>query len=138
MDSAEVAMREVIPQMLWVGNAREARDISNLLDLGIAAVVDLAIEEAPIVFPRDVVYCRFPLIDGSGNSQALLKAAVETTTSLVCENVPTLVACSGGMSRSPAVVAVALHEPSEPTLTKHCSELRERVRMMFLPHSGSS
>jgi hypothetical protein len=108
MDSAEVAMREVIPQFLWVGNAWEARDVSNLLDLGIVAVVDLAIEEAPIVFPRDVVYCRFPLVDGSGNSHALLNAAVETTTILIGGNVPTLVACSGGMSRSPAVVAVAL------------------------------
>jgi hypothetical protein len=107
-DLAEISMRDVISQVLWIGNARDAREISRLLNLGVAVVVDLALEEAPIVFPRDVVYCRFPLVDGSGNSHTLLKAAVETAATLIRERVPTLVACNGGMSRSPAVVAAAL------------------------------
>jgi predicted protein tyrosine phosphatase len=101
-------MREVIPKVLWIGNAKEARDVRAILGLGIAAVVDLAMEEAPIVFPRDVTYCRFPLIDGAGNTPAVIKAAIDTTVSFVRGNVPTVVACSGGMSRSPAIVAVAL------------------------------
>jgi predicted protein tyrosine phosphatase len=101
-------VREIVPNLLWIGNAREARDIRAVLGLGIAAVIDLAVEETPIVFPRDVVYCRFPLVDGSGNPRTVLKAAVETTTALIREQVPTLVACSGGMSRSPALVAAAL------------------------------
>ena len=65
-------MREVIDQ-LWIGNAIDARDVTGVLGLGVAAIVDLAIEEPPIQYPRDVVYCRFPLIDGSGNQPAVLR-----------------------------------------------------------------
>jgi len=101
-------MREVIPKILWIGNAKEARDVKAVLGLGIAAVVDLAMEEPPILFPRDVVYCRFPLIDGAGNTPAVIKAAIDTTVSFIRGEVPTLVTCDGGMSRSPAIVAVAL------------------------------
>jgi predicted protein tyrosine phosphatase len=101
-------MREVIPEVLWIGNALEARDVRALLGLGIAAVIDLAMEEAPILFPRDMTYCRFPLIDGAGNTPAVIKAAIDTTINFIRGDVPTLVACSGGMSRSPAIVAAAL------------------------------
>lgn len=111
-------MREIIPQVLWTGNAREARDVSAVLRLGIVAVVDLAIEEGPIAFPRDIAYCRSPLVDGSGNPRALLKAAVETTTTFIQEKMPTLVTCSGGMSRSPAIVAAALARKERADLHK--------------------
>lgn len=101
-------MREAVPQILWIGNAKDARDVRAVLALGIAAIVDLAMEEPPIVFPRDIVSCRFPLIDGAGNSPAVIKAAIDSIVHLVQGRVPTLVACSGGMSRSPAIVALAL------------------------------
>jgi protein-tyrosine phosphatase len=101
-------VREVISKLLWISNAREARDVSAVLGLGINAVVDLAIEELPILFPREVVYCRFPLVDGAGNPPALVKAAVETITNLIRGQIPTLVTCGAGMSRSPAIVAAAL------------------------------
>jgi hypothetical protein len=100
-------MREAIPRILWIGNARDARDVRAVLAAGIAAVVDLAMEEAPIVFPRDIVSCRFPLIDGAGNSPAVINAAIDSIIRLVQGKVPTLVACSGGMSRSPAIAALA-------------------------------
>jgi hypothetical protein len=57
-------MREVLPGLLWVSNAIDARDISKVLGTGVEAVVDVAIEEKPIAFPRDVLYCRIPLNDG--------------------------------------------------------------------------
>ncbi|HEV8002569.1 MAG TPA: dual specificity protein phosphatase [Planctomycetaceae bacterium] len=101
-------MREVIPQTLWIGNAREARDVKAVLGFGISAVVDLASEEPPILYPRDVVYCRFPLVDGAGNPPAVVRAAIDTTTHLIRGQVPTLVTCGGGMSRSPAIAAAAL------------------------------
>jgi protein-tyrosine phosphatase len=101
-------MREVIPQRLWIGNSREARDIRAVLDSGISAVIDLAVEGAPIAYPRDIVYCRFPLIDGSGNAPAVVLAAIDATVTLLRGGLPTLVTCSGGMSRSPAIVAAAL------------------------------
>ena len=101
-------MREVIPEKLWIGNSLDARDVTAVLGFGITAIVDLAIEELPIQFPRDVVYCRFPLIDGSGNQPAILRAAMEATARFLASGTPTLVACGAGMSRSPAIVAAAM------------------------------
>lgn len=101
-------MREIIPGILWIGNAHDARDVKGVLACGITVVIDLAIEELPIQFPRDIVYCRFPLVDGDGNSPALLKSVIDTTANFVIAEQPTLVACSGGMSRSPAIVSAVL------------------------------
>ncbi len=101
-------MREAITNCLWLGNAMDARDISAVLGLGIVAIVDLAMEEPPIQFPRDILYCRFPLVDGSGNRPQIVRAAVDLTASLIDSRVPTLVACGAGMSRSPIIVAAAL------------------------------
>jgi protein-tyrosine phosphatase len=101
-------MREAITHCLWLGNALEARDVSVVLRLGVVAIVDLAMEEPAIHFPRDIVYCRIPLVDGSGNRPEIIRAAVELTASFIDSRVPTLVACGAGMSRSPIIVAAAL------------------------------
>lgn len=101
-------MRELIDEQLWIGNALDIRDVTGDLGLGIKAIIDLAMEELPTVFPRDIVYCRFPLIDGAGNSTATLRAAIETTVAMITARVPTLVACGAGMSRAPTIVATAL------------------------------
>ncbi|QDU07698.1 dual specificity protein phosphatase [Gimesia aquarii] len=65
-------------------------------------------EEPPVTFPREIVYCRLPLIDGEENHQPVLQTAIETLVRFIEAEEPTLVACSGGMSRSPAIVAAAL------------------------------
>jgi len=101
-------MREIIPNKLWIGNAIEARTPVRLHEVGIQAVVDLAMDEAMAQLSRETVYCRFPLVDGGGNEPATLRAAVDATTSFIRNEVATLVACSAGMSRSPAIVAAAL------------------------------
>ncbi len=101
-------MRQIVPDHLWIGNAIDVRDARRLLDAGIEAVVDLAYEEPLAVLTRDIVYCRFPIIDGSGNRPQLLVTAIDTVTRLIRRHVPTLVGCGAGMSRSPAIVAVAL------------------------------
>tara|TARA_R110002111_G_scaffold247140_5_gene310201 strand:- start:17800 stop:18219 length:420 start_codon:yes stop_codon:yes gene_type:complete len=101
-------MREVNLQTLWIGNARDARDVKAVLDLGITAIIDLAMEEPPVIFPREIVYCRLPLIDGEENNPAVLQTAIETVARFIQDEIPTLVACSGGMSRSPAIVAAAI------------------------------
>ena len=54
------------------------------------------------------MYCRIPLVDGSGNRPEIIRAAVDLTASLIDSRVPTLVACGAGMSRSPIIVAAAL------------------------------
>jgi len=100
-------MRQVGDYPLWVGNARDARDVKGVLAAGVRAVVDLAVEEPPVAPTRELVYLRFPLVDGDGNDPKLLRAMLQAVTALVRERVPTLVACGMGMSRSPAVAAVA-------------------------------
>jgi hypothetical protein len=90
------------------GNAIDARDMSRLHEAGIVAIVDVAAEEPAVSVARDMTYCRFPLVDGDRNNDHFVYAAVDTTATLIRKQVATLVACSAGMSRSPAVVAAAL------------------------------
>ena len=101
-------MVEVTPNVLWLGNAGDLRKPALLMDRGVAAVVDLAVEEPVAKLPREIVYCRVPLVDGSGNPREMLRLAVETVATLMCEGIPTLVCCSAGMSRSPSIAAFAL------------------------------
>lgn len=101
-------MNQIVPHFVWVGHADSARDIQTLFRLDIRAVVQLAVEETPLSLPREIMYCRFPLVDGTGNAEKTLVAAVKTLVTLLELRVPTLVACGAGMSRSPAVTAAAL------------------------------
>jgi len=101
-------MTEIVPGLLWIGNAGQVRDLSAVLDAGIEALVDLAWEEPPTRMTRDLIYCRFPLLDGAGNPPSRLRIAIDTVVSLLEKRVPTLVFCGAGMSRSPAVVAAAM------------------------------
>lgn len=101
-------MRPIIPDLLWIGNALDLRDVRATLSLGVRAVVDLAANEPPVQYPHDIAYCRLPLIDGEENTSVILRLAVSSTVQFVKARVPTLVACSAGMSRSPAVIAAAL------------------------------
>lgn len=118
-------MREIFPELLWIGNARDARDVKGVLDRGIIAVVDLALEEPPISFPRDIVYCRLPLLDGDENHPAVLQTALITVARFLEGELPTLVACSGGMSRSPAIVAGALALAQACPLTVSMQQVAE-------------
>ena len=115
-------MRAIIPELLWIGNAFDARDVQGALSLGIRAVVDLAAGESPLQYPRDISLCRLPLHDGTGNDPAVLQLAVFATAELIRSRVPTLVACSAGMSRSLAIVAAALavveRQPPDEVLAK--------------------
>jgi protein-tyrosine phosphatase len=101
-------MRRIEDLPLWVGNVGDVRDPSALVAAGVAAVVDLAVNETPANLPRDIVHCRFPLVDGGGNPAWLLRAAAETVSSFLRAGVPTLVYCGGGMSRTPAIAAAGL------------------------------
>jgi hypothetical protein len=101
-------MRKVKDCSLWVGNAGAARDTQAVLAAGVSAVVDLAGMNEPLRLPRDLIGLRFPLADGADNPPWLVCAAVQAVAGLLRLNVPTLVACDGGMSRSLAVAAAAL------------------------------
>lgn len=101
-------MRVVVPNLLWIGNVMDVDDISKLFDAGIEALVDVALNEKPVQLTRELIYCRFPLNDGGGNSPKLLSAAVATVESFITKQIPTMVYCSAGMSRSVAITAAAL------------------------------
>src|SRR5262245_3991558 len=101
-------MNQIVPYPLWVGHAREGQDYRRVFDAGIQAAVELAAEEPASQPPRELIYCRFPLVDGPGNDPKLLYLAINTLANLLERQVPTLVGCGGGMSRSPAVAAAAM------------------------------
>src|SRR5690242_17107834 len=101
-------MNQIQPYALWVGHAGEGHEFRPMFDAGIKALVQLAAEELPSQPPRELIFCRFPLIDGSGNRLELLSLAISTVAHLIQRHVPTLVSCGGGMSRAPAVAAAAL------------------------------
>ncbi|MEX2139469.1 MAG: dual specificity protein phosphatase [Pirellulales bacterium] len=105
-------MIRIEPFLLWLGHAGDCRDRERILEAGIDAVVQLAIEEPPVVLPREIVFVRIPLYDGSGNSPDVLRLAVKTVEHLLAAKVPTLLCCSGGMSRSPAIAAFAIARSS--------------------------
>jgi protein-tyrosine phosphatase len=115
-------MNQMLPYPLWIGHAGDGRDYRRLLDVGIKAVVQLAIEELPLQPPRELVYLRFPLRDGADNPDGILGLAVGALVSLLRQRLPTLVCCGAGMSRSPAVAAVAVGlvtgEPAEEILKR--------------------
>lgn len=101
-------MRQLAPHLLWLGHAGHVRDMRAVADIGIRALVDLAQNEPIPPIPRDMIYCRFPLIDGAGNDSSLLHAAIHTTADLLRMLVPALLFCSVGLSRSPAIAAAAI------------------------------
>ena len=101
-------MREILQRKLWIGNAGDGRDPERLLAAGIVAVLNLAAEEPSPFLPRSMVYCHFPIMDGSQEGHGVLDVAIQSLVSLLKNQVPTLVYCGAGMSRSPAVVAAAL------------------------------
>jgi hypothetical protein len=116
-------MREVIAGKFWVGNAGDVRDVRRVLSSGVAAVIDLAIEESPATFPRDIIYCRIPLLDGPDNPPARLHLAITTASALIKARIPTLIACGGGMSRAPTVAAAALAHAKGSDLQQALAEV---------------
>ncbi len=109
-------MHQIKPHLLWVGHAGDGRDIHGLLASQLRAVVQLAVEEPAIETPRELIYCRFPLVDGPSNDPNIIRMAVMTVASLLQHRVPTLVCCGGGMSRSPAIAAAALSTASRKNI----------------------
>ena len=99
----------IIPgETLWLGHNGNLSELKALWDADIEAVVDVAIDEPFPELSREFIYCRFPLFDGGGNEPRLLQTAIVTTAQLLRGKIPTLVTCSMGMSRSPAIAAAAL------------------------------
>jgi protein-tyrosine phosphatase len=114
--STYATMNQIKPHQLWIGNAGDCRAVSRILDKDIRAVVQLAAEESPVQLTRELISCRFPLLDGTDNDANLIDLAIGCVANLVERGIPTLVCCGAGMSRSPAIVAAALAKISHAEL----------------------
>ena len=101
-------MRRISDTSLWLGHLGDSRDLRALLDKNVVALVDLALEAPVAPVTRELVYLRFPIVDGEGNPPWLLRAAVEAVAGLVRADVTAMVCCGAGMSRSPAIAAAGL------------------------------
>ncbi len=115
-------MNQILPYPVWIGHGDESHDFARIFDVGIEAVIELAAEEPPFPTPRDLISCRFPLLDSVDNRPEVLALAIRTVAGLIAAGVPILVCCGSGASRSPAVVAAALalahHESPEACLKR--------------------
>jgi protein-tyrosine phosphatase len=101
-------MTQIMPYPLWVGHAGEGAEFRQVFDAGIKALVQLAAEELPSQPPRELIFCRIPLVDGAGNRPEMLTLAIGTVANLLRRHFSVLVSCGAGMSRSPAIAAAAL------------------------------
>jgi protein-tyrosine phosphatase len=125
-------VREIVPGQLWIGNAFDIRPFVAFQSVDVGAVVDLAIDEPSAQLGRDLIYVRIPLNDSADNSTTLLRCAIETVARLMNAKIATLVCCSAGMSRSPAIAcgALALQEHESP------NEIL-RTKFVEVPHDIS-
>jgi protein-tyrosine phosphatase len=116
-------MRHIAGTNCWIGHAGDAANFKLIFELSIRAIVQLAAEEPVLQTPRELVSLRFPLFDGVGNDLATVRLAVETISRLIADDIRTLISCSGGMSRSPAILAaaIAFHD------RRHLTEALKRI-----------
>jgi protein-tyrosine phosphatase len=115
-------MDRIPPDRLWIGHAGDSRNHPQLLENGIEAIVQVAIEERAIQAPPELIALRFPMTDAGGSQAELMHLAIITVANLIQARIPTLVCCAAGMSRSPAIAAAALsvahREPPESSLRR--------------------
>jgi hypothetical protein len=116
-------MRQVAGRTLWIGHVGDTRRPRPLLDAGIEAVIELADGEPLAILPRELVRCRFPLMDGGGNPLWLVRLAMESVAGLLRAGVPTLVCCGCGMSRSVCLAAGGLAQAEERELREALAEV---------------
>jgi protein-tyrosine phosphatase len=116
-------MNQIHPYLLRVGHAGDTQHVETLFAQGVRAVVQAAWEDPPVLLPRDLIYCRFPLVDGPGNRPDTVRLAVDTIVQLLREQVSVLVCCGSGMSRAPALAAAALSRFSGKPLNECLQEV---------------
>src|SRR5689334_4341784 len=101
-------MRQIGNRTLWLGHSGDMRDSRSLMAAGVEAMIELADSEPFTVLPRELIRCRFPLSDGGSNPPWLIRLAAETVVALIREEVPTLVGCANGLSRSVCAAAAGV------------------------------
>lgn len=104
-----------VAQNLFVGTAGDATDESTLRAHGIEVIVSLTAASPAEDVPAAVTLVEVPMMDGPQNSREAFETAVAAVGSRLATGEKTLLHCSAGASRSPAVAAaaLALHRDSE-------------------------
>lgn len=117
--SIQVSLAQIIMlqlhETLWIGHRGDVWNLALLFEHDIQAVVDLAKNETPFPLPREMVHYRIPLDDDGSNSLTLLSLAIHSVIQLLNKKLRTLVCCSAGKSRSPAICAAALAQQENRT-----------------------
>lgn len=126
-------MRHFGPYSLWLGHAGDVRDLSQVLEAEIEAIVQLSLEEPAPQITRDVTFLRIPLEDGANNPTWKLHLAVDTVSHLLSADIPILVCCGAGLSRSPAVAACALASLDRRSPADWLAEMRESLPIDVSP-----
>jgi protein-tyrosine phosphatase len=121
-------MHRIEPFPLWLGHSGDLRNPALLFAAEIQAIVDLAANEPFPQLPRDFVYCRFPLLDGEGNDPALLRVVVRAVGELMSVRIPTILCCSNGLSRTPAIAAATIGIADQSSLDAALIRVASQVR----------
>ncbi|SDK14143.1 Dual specificity phosphatase, catalytic domain [Halovenus aranensis] len=93
---------------LFVGTVEDAGDEALIREHNIAIIVSLTHSDPDGRFPSDLIVKNVPVMDGPRNDQQKFERAVTHVLSGLKTGDNTLVHCSAGPSRSPAVAATAL------------------------------
>jgi len=89
-------MRQIPPHSLWLGHAGDGRDFRAILEAGLPAVVQLAVEEEAARVAARVDLLPLSACRRAGNEEKLLYLAVTTGREFARAQIPTLVCCGGG------------------------------------------
>ncbi|MEZ5941053.1 MAG: hypothetical protein R3C18_06660 [Planctomycetaceae bacterium] len=100
---------------LWIGDTNDGRDHKVLAKCGVQAVLQLAGEEPALELPLDVLQFRIPILDSVGNISHRLILASNLLTTLLANDMTTLVCCSEGNGRSLAIATCAIGQMNGQT-----------------------
>lgn len=120
-------MLKIPNTVLWLGNSSDLSDIRSMLNMGVTAIIDLAIEEPFPKMPRTTNYCRFALTDDGDNNPATIRAAILSACAFIRGGHITAICCNAGLNRSPSIAAASLALISGNTPTQ-CLELLAAVK----------
>lgn len=100
-----------ITEKVYLGNAKDAQDVNNLVSVGINAILNVAYEiPSNQVCPEGFQLVRSPLFDFDvDNSHSSLYAAIFQLDNLIKSGHTVLVHCQQGISRSPMIVMAYLY-----------------------------
>lgn len=112
------SIRRIPTHRLWIAASAALDNPATVFATGIEAVVCVAAERLPDPWPRDLLFLRCPISDDGENDPRAVERAVEIVAGLIADDVPTLLVCSQGRSRSVAIAAAAIarHEESASDL----------------------